>query len=99
MSPACSFLLVEDDADADAEVVLHLAAEACRVVVELHGAYVNARADAEVYAAADCRREAVLVRVKAAHAGNVRARVLEAREHAAERLDLGLLVVVLELDA
>src|SRR5437763_11381396 len=91
--------LSEDDADAEAEVVLGRAAEAGRVVVDLYGAYVDARAEAEVEAAADDRREAGLRVVEAGDAGDARARVREADEAVGERLDLRVLVVVLDLDA
>src|SRR5437763_1181751 len=94
-----SVFLAEDDADADAEVMLRVGAEVGRVVVELDGAEVNARADAEVEAAADDSREAVVCVGKAGDAARVEARVLEADERVRERLDLRLRRVVLDLDA
>src|SRR5205814_8857185 len=94
-----SVFLAEDDADADAEVVLRVAAEVCRVVVELDGAEVNARANAEVEAAADDSREAVVGVGEACDAVSPEARVLEAGQRVRERLDLRLRRVVLDLDA
>src|SRR5437763_8776709 len=94
-----SVFLAEDDADADAEVVLRIGAEVCRVVVELDGAEVNARADAEVEAAAEDSREAVVGVGEACDAVNPEARVLEAGQRVRERLDLRLRRVVLDLDA